>query len=69
MRGGKRLGAGRKPVPKYLKRNKLDCFRVPQWIIDWIMEQPGSGGRIIEDAVLRIIPRAERRKIEKSHTV
>jgi len=53
MRGGKRAGAGRKPVPGHLERKELSGFRVPQWIIDWIKKQPGSGGRIIEEALIR----------------
>ncbi len=63
-RGGKRLGAGRKPgqktseykkKPPHLKRQILNSFRLPKWMIDRIQaeEYPGGGGRLIEDAVLK----------------
>ena len=53
MRGGKRAGAGRKPVLSHLKRKELSGFRIPQWIIEWVKKQPGSGGRIIEEALVK----------------
>jgi len=48
MRGGKRKGAGRKPVPEHLKRNKMTGVRIQQWLLDWLMSQPESSGKIIE---------------------
>ena len=52
MRGGKRKGAGRKPVPAHLKRNKMTGVRIHQWILDWLMNQPTSSGKIVEQALI-----------------
>lgn len=52
MRGGKRKGSGRKTVSDSLKRNPLHSFRIQQWIIDWLKQQPESGGQLIEKAVI-----------------
>jgi len=52
MRGGKREGAGRPPVPPNLKRVKMTGVRIQQWILDWLMSQPESGGKIIEDVLI-----------------
>ena len=54
-RGGYRPGGGRpkgSTMPVHLKRVKLTPFRLPQWIIDWIQQQPKSGGRVIEEAMI-----------------
>ena len=54
-RGGARPGAGRPKgpsIPDHLRRVKLTKFRLPQWIIDWLDEQPESGGRVIERALI-----------------
>jgi len=64
MRGGKRAGSGRKPVPAHLKRNELTGFRVQQWIIDWIKNRSGSGGRLIEKALIEYY----KLKIDKGKT-
>jgi len=31
----------------------LPDFRLPQWIVDWIKSQERSGGRIIEEALVK----------------
>ena len=52
MRGGKRKGAGRPPVPPHLKRVKMTGVRIQQWILDWLMSRPESSGKIIEDVLI-----------------
>jgi len=52
MRGGKRKGAGRPPVPPNLKRVKMTGVRIQQWILDWLMSRPESSGKIIEDVLI-----------------
>lgn len=53
-RGGVRPGAGRPIVALHLKRNSLHDFRVQQWIIDWLKAQPGSGGKLVERALIEM---------------
>lgn len=67
-RGGRRAGAGRKRKPSYLKRNELSGFRVQQWIIDWLKAQPGSGGQLVEKALLGYY-KLKGLDYEKSNTV
>lgn len=53
MRGGKRKGAGRPAgttKPANLKRETIN-IRLPKWIIEWLLDQPQSAGRIIELAI------------------
>ena len=52
MRGGKRKGAGRPPVPPNLKRVKMTGVRVQKWILDWLMSRPESSGQIIEAVLI-----------------
>jgi hypothetical protein len=40
-------------MPIHLKRVKLTSFRLPQWIVDWLKAQPESGGRLIEEALVK----------------
>lgn len=47
MRGGKRVGAGRKKKPEHLKRELL-TIRLPKWMIEQIKSK-GEIGYIIED--------------------
>jgi hypothetical protein len=53
-RGGDR--GGRRPkgstLPNHLKRVKLNDFRLPKWIVDWLKSHPRKGSRIIEKALL-----------------
>ncbi len=46
MRGGKRIGAGRKKKPDHLRRN-LVTLRLPQWMISQL-KKDGEIGYIIE---------------------
>ena len=54
-RGGWRGGGRPKgtTIPAHLKRVKLNEFRLPQWIVEWIKSQDNSGGRIIEEALIK----------------
>jgi hypothetical protein len=52
-RGGYRPGSGRPKVATHLKRVKLTPFRLPQWIVDWLKARPESGGRLIEEALIK----------------
>jgi len=55
-RGGSRKGSGRPKGSKIepsLKRVGLTGFRLPQWIVDWIKSHGRSGGRIIEEALVK----------------
>ena len=49
-RGGKRLGAGRKPVPAQLKKMPIS-IKLPKWLIDWLDEQGDSRPNVIERAL------------------
>ena len=46
MRGGKRIGAGRKKKPNHLRR-ELVTIRLPQWMISQLKDK-GEIGYIIE---------------------
>ena len=48
----KKKPVGRQPVPEHLKRNKMTGVRIQQWILDWLMAQPGSSGRVVENALI-----------------
>ncbi len=55
-RGGWREGGGRpkgSTMPKHLKRINLNDFRLPQWTVDWLKAQDYSGGRLIEEALIK----------------
>jgi hypothetical protein len=55
-RGGYRKGGGRpkgSTIATHLKRVNLTGFRVPQWMIDWLKAQDRSGGRMIEEALIK----------------
>ncbi len=55
-RGGCRPGAGRPRgsiINPLLKREGLGNFRLPLWLIEWLREQPESGGRLIERALMK----------------
>jgi len=55
-RGGRRKGSGRpkgSTISPHLKRVNLPDFRLPQWIVDWIKSQERSGGRMIEEALVK----------------
>ena len=55
-RGGRRKGGGRpkgSTISPHLKRVNLPDFRLPQWIVDWVKSQERSGGRMIEEAMVK----------------
>ena len=54
-RGGWRGGGRPKgsTISPQLKRVMLTGIRLPQWIVDWIKSQERSGGRIIEEALIK----------------
>ena len=55
-RGGPQPGAGRpkgSTIDPLLKRRRLGGFRLPMWMIEWLNEQPESGGRLIEKALMK----------------
>ena len=55
-RGGSRKGSGRprgSTILPPLKRVGLTGFRLPQWVVDWIKSQDRSGGRMIEEALVK----------------
>jgi hypothetical protein len=55
-RGGYRKGGGRpkgSTMPPHLKRVNLNDFRLPQWIVDWLKAQDYSGGRLMEEAIVK----------------
>lgn len=41
-------GAGRPPVPAHLKRNRMTGVRIQQWLLERLMQHPGSKGQLIE---------------------
>ena len=55
-KGGQRIPVGGRPAwstkPAYLKRVQCTGIRLSQWLLDWLMSQPRSGGRIIEEALV-----------------
>ena len=51
-RGGKREGAGAKPLPLHLKKNHLTC-RISQWVLDDIESRLGSKGSLLEEAYIK----------------
>jgi len=54
-RGGWRGGGRPKgsTISPQLKRVMLTGIRLPQWIVDWIKSQEKSGGRIIEEGLVK----------------
>lgn len=52
MSGGKREGAGRKPVPVHLKKVPYNT-KLPQWLKDWLTDpkREKSGPMLIEIAL------------------
>lgn len=49
-RGGKRKGAGRKPVDELLKKVPYST-KLPRWLVEWLRKQKPNAATIIEDAV------------------
>lgn len=55
MSGGKREGAGRKPVPEPLKKVPYNT-KLPRWLRDWLTspEREKSGPVLIEEALKQV---------------
>ena len=51
MRGGKRMGSGRKKKPDHLKRNPV-TIRLPQWMISQL-KRDGEIGYLIEEQLAK----------------
>jgi hypothetical protein len=51
MKGGKRQGSGRPPLPAHLKKVPVS-YHLPRWLVEWLREQPGVQAKIIEDALV-----------------
>jgi len=57
LKGGKRPGAGRKPSPDNLKRERV-TIRLPKWLIEWLKKHKDQG-KTVEEALI------EKYKIER----
>lgn len=44
---------GRPPKPAHLKRIHCGDITLPKWLYDWLKEQPGPAGRIIERLLIK----------------
>ena len=51
-RGGKRLGAGRKPVPKELKKEPIS-IKLPRGLSDWMATNEDSRPKLTDEALRR----------------
>jgi hypothetical protein len=49
--GGKRKGAGRKPVHPQLVKVPIG-IKLPQWLADWSVKQEKSRAQLIEEALI-----------------
>ena len=45
-------GAGRKPLPEHLKKVKLHDFRLPEWIVEWLLSHKGKASQLLEEAII-----------------
>jgi hypothetical protein len=51
-RGGLRNPPGGRPaLPPELRRVRCGFMSIPQWLADWLKEQPEAAGRIVEAAL------------------
>ena len=48
--GGKRDGAGRKPLPSALLKIPIS-IKLPRWLVEWMDTQPQSRAVLIEEAL------------------
>ena len=55
MSGGKRAGAGRKPVRPELKKEQSKA-RISAWVLVWLDEhrEDGSRGELLEAALIKV---------------
>lgn len=44
---------GRPPKPTHLKRIRCGDITLPKWLYDWLKEQPGPAGRVIERLLIK----------------
>jgi len=55
-KGGPRTPAGGRPAgstkPETLKRVPCHGISLPNWLIDWLRDQPRPAGRIIEEMLI-----------------
>jgi hypothetical protein len=51
MKGGKRTGAGRPNIAHELKKKPVN-LKIPNWLNDWLDEQPESKISLIEKALM-----------------
>ena len=61
-KGGKRVGAGRKPLPEDLKKQPCP-IKLEQWIIDHIDSLPGSRGASLREAYVKMHKLKEPKKV------
>jgi len=52
MQGGKRTGAGRPTIAHELKKKPVN-LKIPNWLNDWLDEQPESKISLIEKALMQ----------------
>lgn len=50
-KGGRRKGAGRKPQRPELKKKQI-TFKLSQWMLDWLDEQPEAKVYLVEKALV-----------------
>jgi len=62
VKGGKREGAGRKPLPEALKKQPCP-IKLKQWLIDEIDSRPGSRAKVIEVALIKAYKLKEPAKV------
>lgn len=55
MIGGKRKGAGRKPVSPELRKEQSKA-RISKWVLDWLdaHRDEGSRGALLESALIKV---------------
>lgn len=46
-------GAGRKSLTKNRKKVTLHDFRLPQWIVEWLLSHKGQGSQMLEEAIIQ----------------
>lgn len=52
MRGGKREGSGRKPLPEDLRKQDVH-FKVDPWLKAWLLKQPQPQARLFIEALMK----------------
>ena len=50
QRGGKRTGAGRKPINPMAKKIPYN-LKLPRWLVEWLREHEDPAAILIEDAL------------------